>query len=493
MEYYKMKIIILFDGPSSSGKTTYSKALYNKYKNHCDLIEFDKIYKKEKKKNIDKIIINKINNSKYDIIILDMYISFKHIIQKFIPNIVIYTVLIYTNLKDITKFVNKRKEPRRTTDILLHWSLLFSKTTKTDKKYIDTIYKKDINNLINNNKYEQLNETEKTKLFNKIIKEFKFGYKTNIYIKPNNDYDLIIKTKKISINKSPKFINDNLNIFIRPNLNLIRDHGVIKTGNSKSYNDWKNKYNIKKPCCVVFQKNNKTLYYIGTAHTTDKFSKTFKLIRNIHKINFDLVISEGFKFNDGINNDKYIKKLLNKNISEQEYNSLLGYKNNIDFCGIEPEFEDILKSLKKYINNGDYKIEDLYGYQYLLLIPQLKRAKLNDKEINKVINKRINKIKKIYKQKIDFNINKWYYKNFNRNINYNLITNNDTAPIKTGSITQMISVDIDELRETEIINNLFYYIQRYNRIVITYGFNHLYADFKTLVNFFGKPKKIIKL
>jgi hypothetical protein len=93
--------------------------------------------------------------------------------------------------------------------------------------------------------------------------------------------------------------------------------------------------------------------------------------------------------------NSFLPKDLNKNISEQEYNSLLGYKNNIDFCGIEPEFEDILKSLKKYINNGDYKVEDLYGYQYLLLIPQLKRAKLNDKEINKVINKRINIIKKI--------------------------------------------------------------------------------------------------
>ena len=495
-----MKIIILFDGPSTSGKTTYSLSLFNKYKKYCDIIEHDKEWRKysknndNKKKSIEKTIIDKINNSKKDIIIVDMYLSFKQTIEKFIKDVRIYTILIYSNLKQVIKYIKKRKHPRRTTDILLQWTWSFS---KTNNNHIDILYKNDILKLINeNNNYEKLDETNKIKLFNKIIKEFKFGNQNKIKIKPNNEYDLIIKTNKIKVSQASKFINDHLNIFIKPNFNLIRDHGVNKSGNSQTYIKWKKQFNIVKPCCIVFQKNNKTLYYIGVQHTTDKFSDTFKLIRKIHKENnFDLVISEGFQFDKGVNNKEYLKNALkNKKPNEQEYNVQLGYKNNIDISGIEESLINRLKSLKKYIREGIYIPEDIYGYYYLLLIPQLKRTKMNEDEIMKFLKDRENKIlKKLFKLKKPFNINNWYQKTFGSRFDYKLINNITTTSIKNGTIPQQISVDIDEIREYKIIENLFYYIQRYNRIVLTFGLNHLFSNFNVLVNFFGKPKKIIKL
>ena len=495
-----MKIIILFDGPSTSGKTTYSSSLFNKYKKYCDIIEHDKEWRKysknndNKKKSIEKTIIDKINNSKKDIIIVDMYLSFKQTIEKFIKDVRIYTILIYSNLKQVIKYIKKRKYPRRTTDILLQWTWSFS---KTNNNHIDMLYKNDILKLINaNNDYEKLNETNKIKLFNKIIKEFKFGNQNKIKIKPNNEYDLIIKTNKIKVSQASKFINEHLNIFIKPNFNLIRDHGVNKSGNSQAYIKWKKQFNIVKPCCIVFQKNNKTLYYIAVPHTTDKSSNTFKLIKKIHKENnFDLVISEGFHFEKGINNDKHFKNALtNLRPNEQDYNIQLGNKNNIDYAGVEENTINKLKSLKKYIREGIYIPEDIYGHAYLQMIPQLKRANLSyNKIIEELKSMEKRSLNKVFKLKKPFNINNWYQKVFGTRFDYRLIDNNSTAPIKNGTIPQQISVDIDKIREHNIIKNLFYYIQRYNRIVLSFGFNHSFADFNVLVNFFGKPKKIIKL
>ena len=128
------------------------------------------------------------------------------------------------------------------------------------------------------------------------------------------------------------------------------------------------------------------------------------------------------------------------------------------------------------------------------MILQLKRANLSyDEIIQELKNMEKRSLNKVYKLKKPFNINNWYQKVFGTRFDYRLIDNNSTAPIKNGTISQQISVDIDKIREHNIIKNLFYYIQRYNRIFLSFGFNHLFADFNVLVNFFGKPKKIIKL
>ena len=219
-----MKTIILFDGPSTSGKTIYSSEL--KKLLNCDIIDYDSIWQeviKTNKKNIDKktetMIIDKIKKSEENIIILDIWLDFQNIVKKHFPTYKIYTILIYADLKKVIYNLKKRSSQRRVKDILNQWTETYRKTEA--KKYLDTIEKKDIKKLINSSRWrkgnvstgesEFINEKDKINYYNKITREFKFGEKDKINIKPvYKNYHLIIKTKQLDPKKGAKFISNEL-------------------------------------------------------------------------------------------------------------------------------------------------------------------------------------------------------------------------------------------------------------------------------------------
>jgi len=212
---------IFLSGTSSSGKTSIIKEMPKKY----NIISLDGLYEKY---NFDICKNTKLKNRYYSIkekedIYLDCLYkklieclkkdnlidwvdtfndNYKLLIDKYLPNR--FHILVYTNIYDLVKNINKRKlyEPRGVW-LFEEQFVKYYKETKNKDDAIDTInYNKFIKSL-EKIKYEFESEKELNKFAEKIFNLL--GIKRIIkdkdyYIKPRlNNYDLILITK----NKSP--------------------------------------------------------------------------------------------------------------------------------------------------------------------------------------------------------------------------------------------------------------------------------------------------
>lgn len=485
-----MEKIILFDGISTAGKTTYSYALSKKIKYpliHSD--DFFPIISKQMSQDNMVLFTKKLMDlvykkaETYNNIIIDGNWQFGF------PKKVT-SILIYTNMKNLKRNIKMRPNSDPILVIGLY-KKLFKKTNDLDKA-IDYISKKDIREIIELTLSKKDKKFKTRKLMNiylqEVYNELGFGNKRKIYITSKLSYDIIIKSSELNPEEGANYITNELNLIeIKPNLKLIRDHGVNKYSMSKAFNTWEKKYNPHPTAAhMIFKKENKMLHYIASEHTTDKNSKTFKLIKKVYKkYKFDLIIVEGCRFDSGINPSKlfkHIKSLKSIEINEEDFCIILAIKNKIDFTCVEPNHETLYKELKK----KGYKVQDIYGHEYIQMIPQNKRAGYDRETHNKMMPKHYKNINKVYK-KIKFDPDKWYFTTFGKELDYNLIDNHDTAPIKNGTIIQQISYDGGIIRELGIMKNLFYYINRYNNILMIYGWNHLFADFNVIKDYFGEP------
>lgn len=265
---------------------------------------------------------------------------------------------------------------------------------------------------------------------------------------------------------------------LRFNIHLLRDHGISRN----RFNNLKKKLRIplKDPFCFKFSKKNKTLYYIAANHTTDKKSKTFKLIKNNIK-KADLVIIEGIDYERGLS-----PNISRKKISEMKYASMMAEKNKILFSGVEPSDKLVIQKL---IKNGTKK-KDLILFFILEQYKVVCRNKQTEEEFNKIVNDLVipywQKILKF--KKFDF------HKYFEERIKEKFIfceTNIEIAsPDKHGKyITNKIAAQLVKIRDEYTIKNLYNFLKQYDNIMIIYGQNHYYSHVKILENTFGKPTR----
>lgn len=212
---------IFLSGTSSSGKTSIIKEMPKKY----NILSLDDLYEKynfeickntklknryysiKEKDNIyyDCLYKKLIECLKKDNIIDwvdDFNDNYELLIDKYLPNR--FHILVYTNLYDLVKNINKRKlyEPRGIW-LFEEQFIKYYKETKNKDDAIDTInYTKFIKSL-EKIKYEFESEKELNKFAEKIFNLLgikKIIKDKDYYIKPRlNTYDLILITK----NKNP--------------------------------------------------------------------------------------------------------------------------------------------------------------------------------------------------------------------------------------------------------------------------------------------------
>lgn len=252
---------------------------------------------------------------------------------------------------------------------------------------------------------------------------------------------------------------------MKPNIDLLRDHGTF----NNTFYKWKkmNGFNIKDPLCIRYHTKNLELFYIGTKHTNDKKSNTFKLIKQtIEECKPNLVIIEGIPFVEGINFD------LEGFNGEGYYAACLSKKLKIPYCGIEPLDRTLMSKLKT-----KYKIEDINGFLFLRMYKYFYKTLNSSKE--HFFNSFIERYPKL---KIE-NILKWFEHTFIKLFKYGKYTEY-SSPYENGVITQQIGFHNNKLRDQYNMVKLCQMIKKHKRVVYVIGENHAYADYPVLVDFF---------
>lgn len=266
---------------------------------------------------------------------------------------------------------------------------------------------------------------------------------------------------------------------MRPNISLLRDHGVYRG----KYSRFKLKHKLKllEPYIVKFTKDDININYIATNHTIDKKSKTFKLIKKLINNKIDLVIIEGLPFKYGINPQD-----INYGPSEIQHALSLSLKHKVNFSGVEPTDNQIYKNLLKlkFSKNDIILWECLRMYKIYYRDGFSKEDFYNECNVLiPFVSKNIKNIKKIKNEQ--FNFDNYYEKTFNIKFNYGKTDLEISSPNIKGNITNKISHHNSLFRDAEIMQNTYKLINRgYKNIVIIYGQNHLYAQFDVFSNDF---------
>ena len=260
---------------------------------------------------------------------------------------------------------------------------------------------------------------------------------------------------------------------LKPNINLLRDHGVSRNRFINLKKRLRISYNNS--FCMKFSRNHKNLYYIASPHVYTSEHKTFKLIQDIIE-KVDLVIIEGIAYHKGIS------PVLTGNFSgEMGYALKLSNENKIAFSGIEPTNEYIEKQLIK----SGVKKNDIILFVILQEYKVFYRSNKTETEFIEHINNKV-----IPQKKFDFR--KYFEKRIHGKFVYGKTDLEIASPDKNGKyITNIISARYSMNRDLGIIENLYQYLNIYENIVIIYGQNHYYSHLKILENTFGKPVRKI--
>jgi hypothetical protein len=266
---------------------------------------------------------------------------------------------------------------------------------------------------------------------------------------------------------------------IKPKTRLSRDHGV-----SGEFSEWTKKQKIPsdKSFCFKFTKDKFKLIYIGSKHTNDENSDTYKLINKIiTKYKPKLIILEG------IPNSKGISPPLINLFGEPGYAIKLAMQNDIKYTGIETHEDKILIKVNK-----KFKSTDIYGFCFLRLHKQFINNKETEDEFVKTFNnqtmKRLNNLFSLN----SWNYDEWFEETFHIKFIYGKFLEY-ASPYngKDALITQKINYYIMCVRDRANIRTLYKLINKYKDVVYIMGKNHVYADFLVLKDTFGKPDLII--
>jgi len=223
-----MKIIL--NGTSSSGKTSIMKLLPNNVKKisidgfynkiYCDhsILPPESLYKNKyyTKKQLNnlfkyywwKYCKSETKNSKN--FIIDLVETENQLgLKKYLPKNNIKNVLLYTNLDNLIRNIDKRKnyEPRNLF-VFEQFTEIYT-TTDNEIEAIDVICLKDFIKNLKKVKYFFSNEKEITTFAKKIFKKVNIKYlqiNKNYYIKPICKYDIVLN----STNKTPKKLVEEL-------------------------------------------------------------------------------------------------------------------------------------------------------------------------------------------------------------------------------------------------------------------------------------------
>lgn len=264
-----------------------------------------------------------------------------------------------------------------------------------------------------------------------------------------------------------------------PDLSILRGHGT-----DGEFIDWKRGHSllINEPFCLIFSKGNKNLYYVGTIHTNDTNSPTFKLIHKIiMRYNPHILLLEGLLHNKGINPDVNLT-------GEGGYAMQLAQRKNIKYLGVEMDESDLIKSLAK-----KHGVDNVCGYCFLRMHKYCYKTLHTSKE-DFLAAFESEKIFLSHLFNVSVNPEVWYKQTFDKEFKYGKhIEYSSPYEGDDAVITQQIAADHSAARDANNIQYVYDAINTYNSVMLIMGQNHIYADLRVLQKSFGKKCKLIRL
>ena len=265
---------------------------------------------------------------------------------------------------------------------------------------------------------------------------------------------------------------------LKPDVKLLRDHGT-----SGEFGKWKEENGLEegKPYCLKFTKGEYNLNYIGTNHTNDPKSDTYKLVGNvIKKSKPKLVVIEGVQNSYGL----FTK--IETLYGEIQYAAKIAQKYDIDIIGIESDEVIIFKHLTKKMK---FKRCDIYGFLFLRTQNVFYHSmKAPRKDFLDAFYKHEKPyLDKAFGSVLDWDHRTWYKKTFG--VAWRYSTNKGYSHPYCAAdavITQKIACAYSRMRDEMNIKILYSLLNKYKKVVYVMGQNHVYADVPVLENTFGK-------
>jgi len=274
-------------------------------------------------------------------------------------------------------------------------------------------------------------------------------------------------------------------------------HDQYDFKNLKSYEfQLEDEFPVERPFIACYKKDHQKLCYIGSDHSSEINSKTFKLIqKTIEEFKPDLLVLEGFETNKGLSPTvmiNYVRKSCatsssnNFKCGEPLYAVHLGHLKNIPFIGGEPDDEQIFTALQ---GQGHEK-DDVFGFYFTRQIAQY----FDEKQVSAVSelqkkfdeflkNTRVDGIHLTYASYQD-----WLNQKMGRPVELSELRDpNLIAPIGNGNKLQQISSKINLIRDQHILKVILDSSQKYQRILVIYGASHYLTQRGLLAQYFGNP------
>ena len=262
------------------------------------------------------------------------------------------------------------------------------------------------------------------------------------------------------------------------------------------------------PYIAFFQHNEKSLYFVVSAHIA-RITKapitdhpTLKTIDHIYQhVQPELAIIEGIHTGDKVD-AKSIAVAANKcrkiqyeiGCGESFYTINKTEDNYSHYVSGEPSEEEIKTSLI----NSHFSELDLLGFYVLRQIPTLKRqGEWSEVKRKKIIYNLLQKFSSQIGTHSTYGLSefeKWYREHRVGLKNWNEINADDCAPYTGPDATyvQKISHQVGSIRDRFLLKRIQWALDNYKKIIVVYGGSHYLTLRKALENALGRPREVKK-
>lgn len=246
------------------------------------------------------------------------------------------------------------------------------------------------------------------------------------------------------------------------------------------------------PLVAVFEKENKTLVFVGDHHA-DQNATYFYFENAVEKYNPEIIVIENVDFKDGVNPQKWTSKFINKSKEDllkeggiAPNAARLANLKKIPIIGGEPTIEEQMQS--PFLLNKKYTANDIRNVQILQRIPY-RRDKLEIKDEVDFFKYAI-KHYKVNEEFMQFipSFKKWYKTRSKSEFMYLKISKEETSVncSDDDSFFQKVACDFNINRDRTLVENIQKLLEKYNNVLVAYGTGHFVQEYLSLKNGFNK-------
>ena len=245
------------------------------------------------------------------------------------------------------------------------------------------------------------------------------------------------------------------------------------------------------PYVVIYKNKLKELRFVAAFHGAGIQSPTFQMIRKtIGLFQPEVVIIEGIPSSLGLDSPLFIEIAqthFSQNFQqsgEAIYSIYLAHYNHFSFIGGEPDHSVIFK---KCIELG-YSSEDVLGFYLIRQVPQWRR----EGKLSQPFERLAEELIKIYQKQLklpQYTTNSfytWHLEKFKCFFDIEKINEETTMPLKLGTFLQIISWEINIIRDKHLQKIIEQNINQFDRVLVVYGRAHHIIHRAALEQYFGR-------